>query len=185
MGNLAGFGQHESVFSTHFSALSSSNGASRPPCPCALALPGSVLPQPQAVPPPSCSLSPPAALHSPSLPCQASRESLVYMAKLAEEAERYDDMVASVKSLAELDTQLNVEVRAALAAAGAAAGRPARPSPQGGGGLAPWRPHPAHPRPPPHAHAPPLPPACLPRSATCCLWPTRTWWAPAAPPGAC
>ena len=31
-------------------------------------------------------------------------------AKLAEEAERYDDMVTSVKSLAELNIQLNVEV---------------------------------------------------------------------------
>lgn len=32
-------------------------------------------------------------------------------AKLAEEAERYDDMVESVKSLAELNVQLDVEVR--------------------------------------------------------------------------
>ena len=33
------------------------------------------------------------------------------MAKLAEEAERYEDMVSNVRSLAELNTQLNVEVR--------------------------------------------------------------------------
>ena len=32
-------------------------------------------------------------------------------AKLAEEAERYDDMVVSVKSLAELHIELSVEVR--------------------------------------------------------------------------
>jgi hypothetical protein len=35
-------------------------------------------------------------------------------AKLAEEAERYEDMVQNVKSLAELKVQLNVEVRIAL-----------------------------------------------------------------------
>jgi hypothetical protein len=33
------------------------------------------------------------------------------MAKLAEEAERYDDMVQNVKLLAEMNEQLNVEVR--------------------------------------------------------------------------
>ncbi|RYY31734.1 hypothetical protein EON62_06285 [archaeon] len=32
-------------------------------------------------------------------------------AKLAEEAERYEDMVQNVKALAELNVQLNVEVR--------------------------------------------------------------------------
>jgi len=36
-------------------------------------------------------------------------------AKLAEEAERYEDMVANVKALAELNIQLNVEVRSAVA----------------------------------------------------------------------
>lgn len=36
---------------------------------------------------------------------------LTLQAKLAEEAERYDDMVVNVKSLAELQVQLNVEVR--------------------------------------------------------------------------
>lgn len=35
-------------------------------------------------------------------------------AKLAEEAERYEDMVQNVKSLAELNVQLNVEVRQSL-----------------------------------------------------------------------
>lgn len=44
--------------------------------------------------------------------CAISRRSL--QAKLAEEAERYDDMVQNVKSLAELNTQLNVEVRVCL-----------------------------------------------------------------------
>jgi len=34
-------------------------------------------------------------------------------AKLAEEAERYEDMVQNVKALAELNVQLNVEVRGA------------------------------------------------------------------------
>jgi len=46
-----------------------------------------------------------------------SRESLVYMAKLAEEAERYEDMVQNVKSLAELNIQLNVEERNLLSVA--------------------------------------------------------------------
>lgn len=45
-------------------------------------------------------------------------------AKLAEEAERYEDMVANVKALAELNIQLNVEVRqSALTAPAAARGR--------------------------------------------------------------
>jgi 14-3-3 protein epsilon len=43
-------------------------------------------------------------------------------AKLAEEAERYDDMVMNVKALAELNTQLNVEV----SPPGAAVARPER-----------------------------------------------------------
>jgi 14-3-3 protein epsilon len=46
-----------------------------------------------------------------------SRDKLVYMAKLAEEAERYDDMVENVKSLAELKVQLNVEERNLLSVA--------------------------------------------------------------------
>lgn len=45
------------------------------------------------------------------------RKSLVYMAKLAEEAERYDDMVQSVKDLAQLNTPLNVEERNLLSVA--------------------------------------------------------------------
>jgi 14-3-3 protein epsilon len=47
----------------------------------------------------------------------ASREDLVYQAKLAEEAERYEDMVTCVKSLAELNVQLNVEERNLLSVA--------------------------------------------------------------------
>lgn len=46
-----------------------------------------------------------------------SREQLVYMAKLAEEAERYEDMVQNVKALAELNIQLNVEERNLLSVA--------------------------------------------------------------------
>ena len=49
---------------------------------------------------------PPPARHPP-----AARRRPRPQAKLAEEAERYDDMVVSVKSLAELKEQLNVEVR--------------------------------------------------------------------------
>jgi 14-3-3 protein epsilon len=45
------------------------------------------------------------------------RSALVYQAKLAEEAERYDDMVVNVKSLAELNIQLNVEERNLLSVA--------------------------------------------------------------------
>jgi 14-3-3 protein epsilon len=47
----------------------------------------------------------------------AERERLVYQAKLAEEAERYEDMVTNVKALAELDVQLNVEERNLLSVA--------------------------------------------------------------------
>ncbi|XP_007025387.2 PREDICTED: 14-3-3-like protein D isoform X2 [Theobroma cacao] len=39
------------------------------------------------------------------------RENLVYIAKLAEQAERFDDMVATMKKLAELDVELTVEER--------------------------------------------------------------------------
>ncbi|KAE8656369.1 14-3-3 protein 8 [Hibiscus syriacus] len=39
------------------------------------------------------------------------RESLVYVAKLAEQAERFDDMVVAMKKLAELDVELTVEER--------------------------------------------------------------------------
>jgi len=46
-----------------------------------------------------------------------SRESLVYGAKLAEEAERYDDMVESVRHLARLGVQLTVEERNLLSVA--------------------------------------------------------------------
>jgi len=45
------------------------------------------------------------------------RDHLVYMAKLAEEAERYDDMVVNVRRLAELKEQLNVEERNLLSVA--------------------------------------------------------------------
>ncbi|PPR99037.1 hypothetical protein GOBAR_AA21628 [Gossypium barbadense] len=39
------------------------------------------------------------------------RERFVYIAKLAEQAERFDDMVTSMKKLAELDVELTVEER--------------------------------------------------------------------------
>mmetsp|Transcript_13894 Transcript_13894/g.30096 ORF Transcript_13894/g.30096 Transcript_13894/m.30096 type:complete len:254 (-) Transcript_13894:65-826(-) len=48
---------------------------------------------------------------------KGDRETLVYMAKLAEEAERYDDMVENVQALAKLETQLNVEERNLLSVA--------------------------------------------------------------------
>ncbi|KAF0924867.1 hypothetical protein E2562_014952 [Oryza meyeriana var. granulata] len=41
----------------------------------------------------------------------ASREDLVYMAKLAEQAERYDEMVEAMNSVAKLDEALTVEER--------------------------------------------------------------------------
>jgi len=47
----------------------------------------------------------------------ASREALVYAAKLAEEAERFDDMVESVRKLAVLGVQLTVEERNLLSVA--------------------------------------------------------------------
>ncbi|XP_038997100.1 14-3-3-like protein D [Hibiscus syriacus] len=39
------------------------------------------------------------------------RENLVYVSKLAEQAERFDDMVTAMKKLAELDVELTVEER--------------------------------------------------------------------------
>jgi len=47
----------------------------------------------------------------------ASREENVYLAKLAEQAERYDEMVAAMKKVAELDTELTVEERNLLSVA--------------------------------------------------------------------
>jgi len=47
----------------------------------------------------------------------AIREENVYLAKLAEQAERYDEMVASMKKVAELDTELTVEERNLLSVA--------------------------------------------------------------------
>jgi len=47
----------------------------------------------------------------------ATREENVYLAKLAEQAERYDEMVASMKKVAELDTELTVEERNLLSVA--------------------------------------------------------------------
>jgi len=41
----------------------------------------------------------------------ASREGFVYTAKLAEQAERYDEMVDAMKSVAKLDVELTVEER--------------------------------------------------------------------------
>jgi 14-3-3 protein epsilon len=45
------------------------------------------------------------------------RESSVYMAKLSEQAERYDEMVASMKLVAQLNTELTVEERNLLSVA--------------------------------------------------------------------
>ncbi|CAN4122082.1 unnamed protein product [Withania somnifera] len=42
---------------------------------------------------------------------QKERETHVYMAKLAEQAERYDEMVESMKNVAQLDVELTVEER--------------------------------------------------------------------------
>ncbi|KAJ4974385.1 hypothetical protein NE237_007559 [Protea cynaroides] len=42
---------------------------------------------------------------------EKERETHVYMAKLAEQAERYDEMVESMKSVAKLDLELTVEER--------------------------------------------------------------------------
>ncbi|XWS12523.1 hypothetical protein CRYUN_Cryun37aG0096600 [Craigia yunnanensis] len=39
------------------------------------------------------------------------RENLVYIAKLAEQAERFEDMVGAMKNLAELDVELTLEER--------------------------------------------------------------------------
>jgi len=46
-----------------------------------------------------------------------SREDLVYMAKLAEQAERYDEMVNSMKLVASMDVELTVEERNLLSVA--------------------------------------------------------------------
>ena len=46
-----------------------------------------------------------------------TRERLVFLAKLAEEAERYDDMIAHVKALAQLGVMLTVEERNLLSVA--------------------------------------------------------------------
>ncbi|XP_008793009.1 14-3-3-like protein D isoform X1 [Phoenix dactylifera] len=42
---------------------------------------------------------------------QRERENFVYIAKLAEQAERYDEMVESMKNVAKLDVELTVEER--------------------------------------------------------------------------
>eukprot|EP00163_Fabomonas_tropica_P006821 TRINITY_DN163_c0_g1_i2.p1 TRINITY_DN163_c0_g1~~TRINITY_DN163_c0_g1_i2.p1 ORF type:complete len:314 (+),score=62.17 TRINITY_DN163_c0_g1_i2:135-944(+) len=47
----------------------------------------------------------------------ADREESVYMAKLAEQAERYDEMVTSMKKVAELGVELSVEERNLLSVA--------------------------------------------------------------------
>jgi len=47
----------------------------------------------------------------------ANRDDNVYMAKLAEQAERYDDMVESMKKVANLDVELTVEERNLLSVA--------------------------------------------------------------------
>lgn len=45
------------------------------------------------------------------------REDNVYMAKLAEQAERYDEMVAAMKNVAQLNVELTVEERNLLSVA--------------------------------------------------------------------
>uniref|UniRef100_A0A669DUG8 14-3-3 domain-containing protein n=2 Tax=Oreochromis TaxID=8139 RepID=A0A669DUG8_ORENI len=45
------------------------------------------------------------------------REDLVYQAKLAEQAERYDEMVESMKKVADMDVELTVEERNLLSVA--------------------------------------------------------------------
>jgi len=52
-----------------------------------------------------------------SAPVELSREENVYMAKLAEQAERYDEMVAAMKRVAELNVELTVEERNLLSVA--------------------------------------------------------------------
>lgn len=47
----------------------------------------------------------------------ADREDKVFMAKLAEQAERYDEMLDSMKSVATYDTELTVEERNLLSVA--------------------------------------------------------------------
>lgn len=47
----------------------------------------------------------------------ADREDKVYLAKLAEQAERYDEMLDSMKSVATYDTELTVEERNLLSVA--------------------------------------------------------------------
>lgn len=46
-----------------------------------------------------------------------SREDSVYQAKLAEQAERYDEMVEAMRQVAELGTELTVEERNLLSVA--------------------------------------------------------------------
>jgi 14-3-3 protein epsilon len=46
-----------------------------------------------------------------------TREDNVYMAKLAEQAERYDEMVEAMKKVAQLNTELSVEERNLLSVA--------------------------------------------------------------------
>jgi len=47
----------------------------------------------------------------------ASREDNVYLAKLAEQAERYDEMVSAMKAVGELNTELTIEERNLLSVA--------------------------------------------------------------------
>uniref|UniRef100_A0AAQ4Q1Q6 14-3-3 protein epsilon n=1 Tax=Gasterosteus aculeatus aculeatus TaxID=481459 RepID=A0AAQ4Q1Q6_GASAC len=56
-----------------------------------------------------------AAPNDPS--AMADRENLVYQAKLAEQAERYDEMVESMKNVASMDVELTVEERNLLSVA--------------------------------------------------------------------
>ena len=60
---------------------------------------------------PVCLVQSPPPLPHPFLPSPCLCPPRHAQAKLAEEAERYDDMVGHVKALAELQVQLNVEVR--------------------------------------------------------------------------
>merc|ERR1711862_1029263 len=52
-----------------------------------------------------------------STPAPTTREENVYMAKLAEQAERYDEMVEAMKAVAKLHVELTVEERNLLSVA--------------------------------------------------------------------
>ncbi|XP_023818089.2 14-3-3 protein epsilon isoform X3 [Oryzias latipes] len=62
-------------------------------------------------------LSSPLQREAPFASIMADRDNLVYQAKLAEQAERYDEMVESMKKVASMDVELTVEERNLLSVA--------------------------------------------------------------------